>query len=142
MSQQRARLVYNYIMILITLQENGYTVTPLIITCGRSLISFIYFSLTLVYKVIIHFVGLVLAFLTRKVKIDPLNDSRYSAITVYSSCFMLGLVIIVHFALSGENVYYFVLTSIVFVEQCVFLGLTFLPKVRLHATVFLYLYFP
>ena len=77
-----------------------------------------------------HVIGLVLAFLTRKVKIDPLNDSRYSAAIIYSSCVMLVLGTIVVFALSGVNTYAGVWTSLVFVEVCVFLGLTFVPKVR------------
>ena len=112
------------------LQEDGYTVTHRIITCGLSSTYIIYFSLALVYKVIIHIIGLVLAFITRKVKIDPLNDSRYSAAIIYSSCVMLVLATIVIFALSGVNVYAGVWTSFVFVEMCVFLGLTFIPKVN------------
>ena len=111
------------------MQENGYTVTHRIITCGLSSTYIIYFSLALVYKVIIHIIGLVLAFITRKVKIDPLNDSRYSAAIIYSSCVLLIVATIVIFALSGVNVYAGVWTSFVFVEVCVFLGLTFIPKV-------------
>ena len=42
---------------------------------------------------------------------------------------MLVLAVIVVFALSGVNVYAGVWTSFVFVEVCVFLGLTFIPKV-------------
>ena len=124
-------------MPLITLQDDGYTVTPRIITCGLSTIYTIYFSLALVYKVVIHIIGLVLAFLTRKVKVDPLNDSRYSAIIIYCSCFMLVLAVVVVFALSGVNVYAGVWTSLVLVEVCVFLGLTFIPKVK-HGTTFSY----
>ena len=114
---------------IIPIQENGYTVTHRIITCGLSSTYIVYFSLALVYKVIIHVIGLVLAFLTRKVKIDPLNDSRYSAAIIYCSCVMLVLAVIVVFALSGVNVYAGVWTSFVFVEVCIFLGLTFIPKV-------------
>ena len=82
------------------------------------------------FKVIIHIIGLVLAFLTRKVKIEPLDDSKYSAAIIYCSCFMLVLAIIVVFALSGLNTYAGVWTSLVLVEVFVFLGLTFVPKVR------------
>ena len=42
---------------------------------------------------------------------------------------MLVLAVIVVFALSGVNVYAGVWTSFVFLEVCVFLGLTFIPKV-------------
>ena len=75
-------------------------------------------------------IGLVLAFLTRKVKVEPLDDSKYSAAIIYCSCFMLILAIVVVFALSGVNTYAGVWTSLVLVEVCVFLGLTFIPKVR------------
>ena len=123
---------YNCFHLLNTssLKEQGYTVTHRIISCGLSSTYTIYFSLALVYKVIIHVIGLVLAFLTRKVKVDPLNDSRYSAAIIYCSCVMLILAIIVVFALSGVNTYAGVWTSLVLVEVCVFLGLTFIPKVR------------
>ena len=118
-------------ILLIQTQDQGYTVTHLILSCGLSTIYIIYFSLALVYKVIIHVIGLVLAFITRKVKIDTLNDSKYSAAIIYCSCFMLILAVVVIFALSGVNTYAAVWTTFVFVEVCVFLGLTFIPKVRL-----------
>ena len=123
---------------LITLQENGYTITHHVVTCGLSSTYIIHFSLVLMYKVIIHVIGLVLAFLTRKVKVDPLNDSRYSAAIIYCSCVMLVLATIVVFALSGANVYAGVWTSLVFVEVCVFLGLTFIPKVNVCVAAFLF----
>ena len=115
----------------IPMQEDGYTVTHHIITCGLSSTFIIYFSLAIGYKIIIHVIGLVLAFITRKVKIDPLNDSRYSAAIIYSSCVMLFLAIIVVSVAypSRMNVYAGIWTTVVFVEACVFLGPTFIPKV-------------
>ena len=85
----------------------------------------------MVYKVTIHIIGLVLAILTRKVKIDPLNDAKYSAAIIYCSCFIIVLVIVTVFALYDVyvNVYAGVFTSVVFMEVCLFLGLTFIPKV-------------
>ena len=121
--------MWSPLVLLFIFQDDGYTVTHRIITCGLSTTYIIYFSLALVYKVIIHIIGLVLAFLTRKVKVDPLNDSRYSAAIIYCSCVMLVLAVIVVFALSGVNVYAGVWTSFVLIEVCVFLGLTFIPKV-------------
>lgn len=116
-------------------QEKGYTVTHLIISCGFSTIFIIYFSLALAYKVIIHVIGLVLAFLTRKVKIDTLNDSKASAAIIYSSCLMLILATIAVFALYGVNAYASVWTTLVFAEVCVFLGLTFIPKARMKKQI-------
>ena len=83
----------------------------------------------MLYKVIIHAIGLVLAFLTRKVKIDALNDSKYSAAIIYSSCIMLSLAVVVIVSLNRQNLYAGIWTSLVFVQVCVFLGLTFIPKV-------------
>ena len=83
------------------------------------------------YKVIIHVIGLVLAFLTRKVKVDTLNDSKYSAAIIYSSCVMLIIATIIILSLRRHNLYAGIWTSLVFVQVCVFLGLTFIPKVSL-----------
>ena len=81
------------------------------------------------YKVIIHVIGLVLAFVTRKVEIDPLNDSKYSAAIIYSSCIMLFLAVVIIVSLNRQNLYAGIWISLVFVQVCVFLGLTFIPKV-------------
>ena len=119
------------------MQEDGYTVTHHIITCGLTSTFIIYFFLALVYKFIIHVVGLVLAFITRKVKIDPLNDSRYSASIIYTSCVMLIFaVIVVSVSFPYRlNLYAGLWTTIIFVEACVFLGPTFIPKVNKNHSV-------
>lgn len=110
-------------------QDKGYTVTYVYISCGVSPIFIVYLALVMLYKVIIHVIGLVLAFLTRKVKIDPLNDSKYSAAIIYSSCIMLFLAVVVIVSLNRQNLYAGIWTSLVLVQVCVFLGLTFIPKV-------------
>ena len=84
---------------------------------------------------IIHVVGLVLAFFTRKIKIDPLNDSKYSTAIMYCSCFILILATITRFAVPGINGFAVVWTLVVFIEVCMFLGLTFIPKVNFMFTV-------
>ena len=84
---------------------------------------------------IIHVVGLVLAFFTRKIKIDPLNDSKYSTAIMYCSCFILILATITRFAVPGINRYAVVWTLVVFIEVCMFLGLTFIPKVNFMFTI-------
>ena len=120
-------LLYYYI------QEQGYTVVSDILTCdSSSLYYLIYLGFVIIYKVIIHVMGLVLAFLTRKVKIDPLKDSKYSAAIIYCSTVLLalGVVIIIFLATDEIIIYSGVWTTLVFVEVCVFLGLTFIPKVN------------
>ena len=76
-----------------------------------------------------HYTGLILACVTRKVKIDPLNDSRYSAALVYiSTLFLLGSLAI-FFLIEDNNLYAAVWTTYVLAEVCAFLGLNFIPKV-------------
>lgn len=101
------------------------------IICGNtSTLFFVYISLTYAFKLIIHIVGLILAFLTRKVKIDPLNDSRYSAILIYISFGLLVVSVIIVFLVVENNTYAGVWTTFVLAEVCVFLGLNFIPKVK------------
>ena len=70
-----------------------------IILCDyTSVYHIIYISFTIAFKLIIHVIGLILTFMTRKVNIDPLNDSRYSAALIYISCVLLIIAIL----LGGE----------------------------------------
>ena len=89
----------------------------------------IYISLTIAYKLIIHVIGLILAFMTRKVNIDPLNDSRYSAALVYFSSVVLTLSLLFIFLVRGSVIFAPIWTTLVLLEVCAFLGLTFFPKV-------------
>ena len=100
------------------------------IVCGNtSTLFFVYISLTYVFKLIIHIIGLILAFLTRKVKIDPLNDSRYSAVLIYISFGLLIVSVVIVLLVEENNTYAGVWTTFVLAEVCVFLGLNFIPKV-------------
>ena len=112
------------------MQDQGYTVVNNIIVCGNSSIHYIiYIALTFLFKLVIHVTGLILAFATRKVKIDPLNDSRYSAALIYiATLFLLGSLVI-FFLVEDNNTYAAVWTTYVLAEVCVFLGLNFIPKV-------------
>ena len=114
------------------LQEQGYTVIrENILLCQDSSIYFyIYFSFAIIYKVVIHVMGLVLAFLTRKVKLDALNDSRYSSAIIYCSCVFLFVASVLVFLVEDNNLYAILWTFLTFVEVCTFLGLTFIPKVN------------
>ena len=90
----------------------------------------------MVYKMILHIIGLILAFHIRKVKIEPLNDSKYSAIIMYCSFIFLILAITVIFGVPGINGKGASWTVFVFIEVCIFLGLTFIPKVSSHSYFF------
>lgn len=105
-----------------------------IVTCDNSSTFYlIYLGFVIVYKLVIHVTGLVVAFLTRKVTVDALNDSKYSAAIIYISTLLLvlGVVIIILLAQSDITIYSGVWTTLVFMEVCVFLGLTFIPKVNM-----------
>ena len=94
----------------------------------------IYFTtlviLSIMYKLVLHAVGLVLAFLTRKIQVDVLNDYHYnSAIIISSSLLMLALCITT-VLLSGYKIRTEIAWAIlVFAIISVYLGLTFIPKV-------------
>ena len=82
------------------------------------------------YKIILHIIGLVLAFLTRNIEVEALSDSKYTAVMIYYSSFILILVIIVLESTKESNnlrkpLWAFVSTVAIYV----FLGLTFIPKV-------------
>lgn len=112
------------------MQAQGYTVVNNIIVCGNSSIHYvIYISLTIAFKLMIHVTGLILAFVTRKVKIDPLNDSRYSAALIYISTVFLLASLVIFFLVEDNNTYAAVWTTYVLAEVCMFLGLNFIPKV-------------
>ena len=113
------------------IQEQGYTVVHRIILCNyTSVYHIIYISFTIAFKLIIHMIGLILAFMTRKVNIDPLNDSRYSPALIYISCVLLIIAIILSLFVENENTRVGAWTTFVFLDICVFLGLNFIPKVN------------
>ena len=113
------------------IQDQGYTVVHRIILCDyTSVYHIIYISFTIAFKLIIHVIGLILAFMTRKVNIDPLNDSRYSAALIYISCVLLIIAIILSLFVENENTRVGAWTTFVFLDICVFLGLNFIPKVN------------
>ena len=84
-------------------------------------------ALAYLYKFVLHAVGLVLAFQTRNIKVDVLNDYRYnSAIIIASS---LLIVVILLFMFDGLLWSGIPLSVIIFSTISLYLGLTFLPKV-------------
>ena len=100
------------------------------IICDRTTkTSIVYLSLSVAFKLIIHVIGLTLAFMTRKVKIDPLNDSRYSAALMYFSSVVVILGLLFIYLVRGNDIFAPVWTTLVLLEVCAFLGLTFFPKV-------------
>ena len=119
------------LFVFILLQELGYTVVNNEALCGISSVFYDTFvSLTISLKGIIHVIGLILAFMTRKVNIEPLNDSRYSAALIYISCVLVTVAILLIYFVEDSTIFTSVWTTLVLLEVCIYLGLTFVPKVR------------
>lgn len=114
----------------IIIQEQGYTVVNKMIICDHTAVIFtIFVSIAVSYKMIIHVIGLVLAFMTRKVNVDLLNDSKYFAALLYISCVLLTISILTLFLIVETNTLAAVWTTLLLLETCLFLGLNFIPKV-------------
>ena len=116
---------------LILPQEEGYTVRYYIWSCGISIYYQVWLFITVIYKLIIHIVGAVLAFASRKAKVDPFSDAKYTAIIVYVSCVILILTLVINLTTPDYvNIHTLSWTMLVFGGSCTILGLTFIPKVR------------
>ena len=119
-------------LLYIIIQNQGVIQEYYIIFCGATVYYLIWTCLSIVYKLILHIIGLVLAFLIRKIEISALNDSKYSALLIYCSSFVLILIIItIPTNVDKPNVVISLWSVIIFVVILMFLGLTFVPKVRL-----------
>ena len=126
-----SQVMYMYMHVLHTLiQDQGVIQEYYTIVCGSTVYYLIWTGITIIYKLILHIVGLVFAFRIRKIEIDALNDSKYSALIVYCSSFMLVLIFIIIPATADKpNVEDSIWSVIVFVLILMYLGLTFIPKV-------------
>lgn len=83
------------------------------------------------YLTILQIVGLVLAFQTRKVKLQGLRDSKFVAAIIYISSIILVAVALVTFTLRTYiNIGTAIIAMGVFSLTTIFLALMFIPKVR------------
>ena len=100
--------------------------------CGTSIYFTLFLVVTVLFKIVLHIIGLVLAFLTRNVEVDALNDAKYSATIIYFSTVMLILIVIINPTVANNpNLDDAVWTILCFMMIFMFLGLTFIPKVSL-----------
>ena len=126
------RCMFTSHLLYIIIQNQGVIQEYYIGVCGSTVYYLIWTCLSIVYKLILHIIGLVLAFLIRKIEISALNDSKYSALLIYCSSFVLILIIItIPTNADDPNVVFSLWSVIIFVVILMFLGLTFVPKVRL-----------
>ena len=88
-----------------------------------------------VYKAILQVAAILLAFLTRKVKVKGLDDSKYIAAIIYITSIILAVFIVAEYTLKEfANAYAAVFSTGVIVASTCVLGLVFIPKV---STVFI-----
>ena len=98
--------------------------------CPRPIYSYFSIIITILYKLVLHAVGLVLAFLTRNIKVDVLNDYRYnSAIIIASSLLIIAVCFTIPPLSDYINWNDTVWAILAFLLISVNLGLTFIPKV-------------
>ena len=88
------------------------------------------------YKIVIHLIGVVLAFSIRKVKVKGLNDSKEISIVLYITSIILVIVVVITLALgnyintNGAIFGFGISTASTVVLACIFV-----PKVTAGKTV-------
>ena len=91
---------------------------------------FIFDCIIFAYLILLQIVGIILAFQTRKVKINVLNESKVVTMLIYISSIVLVVIVLLTFILRNYiNVSAAVHSGGVIVLATVFLLLIFVPKV-------------
>ena len=102
-----------------------------VIGCGNTVHFPLFVTLSIGYKLVLHAVGLVLAFLTRNIKVDILNDYLYTvAIIIASSLVMIVVCFTIPPLSEYINWHDGVWGVLAFLLTTIYLGLTFIPKVN------------
>ena len=97
---------------------------------GTGSVPFYFDVMIFIYLALLQFVGIILAFQTRRVKINILNDSKAVASLVYISSIVLVVIVLVTFILrSYINVSAALFSGGIIVLATFFLLLMFVPKV-------------
>ena len=98
--------------------------------CGNTIYFPIFLFITILYKFVLHIIGLVLLFLTRNVEVDVLNDSKYLPATIYSSTILLITSFITLYIVSRiQNVLEITWAIFISIMIAIFLGFNYVPKV-------------
>ena len=103
--------------------------------------SFFWEIVTFAYLAVLQIIGLMLAFQTRKVKLQGLNDSKFVAAIIYISSIMIVVLALVTFSLRtyiniGTGISVFGIFSLTTIS----LALIFIPKVSSYEAQFVTLY--
>ena len=113
-----------------------YQVSTKNIMCGSGYesgsVPFIFDLLVFIYLGLLQFVGIILAFLTRKVKINVLNDSKSVTALIYISSISCIANALIAFTSRGYiNVRVGVFSGLIISLATTFLAIIFIPKVGL-----------
>ena len=93
-------------------------------------VPFIFDILVFIYLGLLQFVGIILAFQTRKVRINVLNDSKSVTALIYISSIVLVVIVLITFILRGYiNISAGVFSGGIILLATIFLLLIFIPKV-------------
>ena len=99
-------------------------------------VPFIFEIIIFIYLGLLQFVGIILAFQTRKVKITVLNESKSVTALIYISSIVLVVIVLITFILrSYINLSTAVFSGGIIILATFFLGLSFIPKVHLLFTI-------
>ena len=117
-----------------SLQNQEVQIDYYIYRCDATIYHTIFLFTTALYKLILHAIGLVLAWLTRKVKIDVLNDYKSTVATAICSSILL-IVLCITFPVLRNSPFEskFLWTVVAILLVSVHLGWTFIPKVSSYS---------
>ena len=109
----------------------GIRINHFILICGNSPSENVISAVAVANKLVMHIVAIVLAILTRNVKIDIVNDAKETQVIVYISAVLTFTLVACNFILEGyANAYGVAIGLCAYLASLTFLGLTFIPKVR------------
>ncbi|GFN86790.1 gamma-aminobutyric acid type b receptor subunit 2 [Plakobranchus ocellatus] len=111
-------------------EDDDHYVIPLVSTCVSSY-ELYWVGVILVYKGVLLFFGIFLAWETRAIHVDALNDSRHIGLCVYNVAVVCIIGVPLGFIISDENFEGRYVIKSLFVILCtsVILCIVFLPKV-------------
>ena len=111
-------------------QEKDVLENYYLIACNTSVFTILLIGFTVVLKIVLHIAGFILAFLTRNVEINVLNDFKSTTIIIYfATVLQFAVYIAIPLTMSNENLVTVIWGTLVFLMVIMFLAFTFIPKV-------------
>ena len=115
-------------------QHQEVVVEHCLYSCGTTIFYTLHIGVAaILYKLVLHAIGLFLAFKIRKVQIDVVNDYKYVVVTVCCSTVLILITcVILILTMDQPTISSLLWSCLVFPFICIYLGLTFVPKVNLN----------